>query len=212
MGGIDIGMLDRDPAHMQLENDRFFPRRLRAAILAPSEGGLDDSALWHLTRVIAPVKREILARTADAVAEEGIAPSKPAMEGLDVGIDQQLVGIEPVPVRRIVGPIDTVAVKQVWTGVRQVGMPNLVGVFRKHDPRLLVSTRAIKQAQLDLLGMRRKDGEIHSFPVPSGSQRVRTTRPNFGRWSHQRLKSGRKPLSPTLSPQAGEGGTRAAAG
>src|SRR6266403_6275798 len=109
--GIDSRMLDRDPTNMQLEDDRFFPGDLRTTILAPSEGGLDDPAFWDLARIVAAVERQIGPLTAYAVAKQRIAPPQPAVQRLGIGIDQQLVGIKAVPIRRIVWSVDTVAVK-----------------------------------------------------------------------------------------------------
>jgi hypothetical protein len=177
--GLDIGMLDRDAAHVQFEDDGLLPRDLRAAILTPGKSGFDDPALWDVARVVAPVKREILARAAEAVAEDGVAPPNPTLERLGVGVDQQLVRVEPMAIGGIVGPVNAVAVKQARTGIRQISVPDLVGIFRKHDARLLMAAGAIEQAQLDLLGMRRKDREIDALTVPSGPKRVRATRPHL---------------------------------
>src|SRR5215470_14397320 len=98
MRRCDFRMLYRDAAHMQFENDCFFPRDLRPAILPPGECGLDDPALWDVTRIVAPVKGQILPETADPVAEDSVAPAQPPLEGFGVRVEQQLVGIETVPV------------------------------------------------------------------------------------------------------------------
>ncbi len=179
MRGLDIGMLDRDAAHVQLEDDGLFPRDLRAAILTPGESGFDDPALWDIARVVAPVKRQILARAADAVGKDSVAPTNSALECFGVGVDQQLVRIEPMAIGGIVGPVNAVAVKQARTGIRQIGVPDFVSIFRKHDPRLLMAAGAIEQAQLDLLGMGRKDREVDALTVPSGPKRVWATRPHL---------------------------------
>ena len=55
MRGLDIGVLNGDAVHLQLDDDRFFPWRLRAAILAPGEGGFDHPALRDIARIVAPV-------------------------------------------------------------------------------------------------------------------------------------------------------------
>src|SRR5712671_790705 len=135
-------MLDRDAAHVQFEDDGLLPRDLWAAILAPGKSGFDDSALWDVARVVAPVKRQILARAAEAVAEDRVAPANSALERLGVAVDQQLVRIEPMAIGGIVGPVNAVAVEQARTGVRQIGVPDLVGIFRKHDARLLHGCRS----------------------------------------------------------------------
>ena len=146
MRGLDIGVLDRDAAHLQLDYDRFFPWCLRAAILTPGEGGFDHPALRDVARIVAPVKRQVLPRTAEPITEDRVGPAKPPLQCLGVGVDQQLVRIEPMPVRRIEGSVNTVAVKQVRASIRQVGVPDLVGIFRKHDARLLLTAGAIEQA------------------------------------------------------------------
>src|SRR6267143_4804629 len=144
-------MLDRDPTNMQLEDNCFFPGDLWTAILPPSKGRLDDPAFRDLARIVAAVKRQIRPLTAYAVAKQRIAPPQPAVQRLGIGIDQQLVGIKAVPIRRIVWSVDAVAVKEVRARIRQVSVPDFIGVFRKHDPRLLAVPRAIEQAQFDLL-------------------------------------------------------------
>ena len=58
-------------------------------------------------------------------------------------------------------------------------MPHLVGVFRQHDARLLVLARALEQAQLDLLGMRREQREIDALAVPGRAERIGLTRPHL---------------------------------
>src|SRR5439155_22850171 len=137
-------------------------------------GGFDSPAFGDVTCVVAPIERQILPRATEAVAEEGIAPTKPAVERFRIGIDQQLVRIEPVSVRGIKRPVDAVAVKQVRSGVRQIHMPDLVGVFRKRDPRLLTIAGAIEEAKLDLFSMSRKDGKIDALAVPRRPERVGT--------------------------------------
>ena len=57
-------------------------------------------------------------------------------------------------IRRVVRPVNAVAVKEVWTRIRQIGVPDFIGVFREHDPRFFAVARAIEQAQLDLFGVR----------------------------------------------------------
>ena len=98
MQRLDIRVLDGDAADVQFDDYSFFPRGLGPAILAPCKGGFDDAALRDAARVIASIKRQILAWTPDAIAEHHVAPANPTLQGLSVRVDQQFVRIEPMPV------------------------------------------------------------------------------------------------------------------
>src|ERR1700759_5084385 len=133
MRWLDLGVIDRNAAHLQFEYDCFFPRGLRAPIFTPGKGGFDDPALRDVARVVTPVERQILPRTPKSVAEDCVSPAETPLQRFGVWVDQQLVRIEPMPIRRIKGPVNTIAVKQIRSSVRQIGMPDFVGVFRKYD-------------------------------------------------------------------------------
>ena len=153
---------------------------------SPQVKAVSTTRHFGMLRALSRRSNEILARAADAVAEHRVVPPQPALQRLGVGIDQQLVGIEAVPVGRIERPVDAVAVKQVRPRVRQIAVPDLVGIFRKHDARLLLAAGAVEQAQFDLFGMRRKKREIDAPAVPGRAQRIGTARPHL-RWRrHQR--------------------------
>src|ERR1700751_1035293 len=107
-------------------------------------------------------------------------------------------------VRRIERAVHAVAVKQVRTGIRQINVPDLVGVFRKRDPRLLMTAGSIEQAQLDVLGVSRKNREVDALAVPRGPERAGATRPHLSGRSHQPWGE-RRPLTQTFSPRAGRG-------
>ncbi len=65
-----------------------------------------------------------------------------------------------------------VAVDQTRMRVRQVTMVDLVGVFRQLDPFEFFLAGGVEDAQLDLGGVRRKDGEVHAQAVPGGAEGV----------------------------------------
>src|SRR5271154_1810940 len=74
MLGIDAGVALSDPTDAQLKNNRLFPQDPRPVLLAPGVRGFDDPAFRNKPRIVAPVDRQILARCADAIAEDGIGP------------------------------------------------------------------------------------------------------------------------------------------
>src|SRR5262249_37821256 len=84
---FDTGMFEGNSAHMQLEDDRLFPRDLRTAILAPREGRFDNATFRDLACVIAPIERQVGTLTANTVAKQRIAPTQPTVQRSGVRID-----------------------------------------------------------------------------------------------------------------------------
>jgi hypothetical protein len=77
-----------------------------------------------------------------------------------------------------------VTVQLAGPHLRQIGMPDLIGLLRQHHAVDLAPSFGVEQAQLDLLGMLREQREIHAFSIPGCPQRVRATGPN-GKAGHQ---------------------------
>ena len=144
--GIDAGMSHRHAAHMRLEHDRLFPWHVRAAVVAPGEGGIDDAAFRHEAGAVAPVEGQVLALAprADAVAVMRIVPPDRALKRFRVRVEQQLVGVEAVSVLRAVGAVDAIAVKQIGPRVRQIAVPHLVGIFGEPDARASRAARSYR--------------------------------------------------------------------
>ncbi|MNT14047.1 hypothetical protein D3C72_1490370 [compost metagenome] len=81
-----------------------------------------------------------------AVAEQRVAPVHLAVQLAGVGVQQQLVRIEAVPILGIVGTVGAVAVHQAGLGVRQVAMPDLVGAFRQIEAAQFLAALGVEQA------------------------------------------------------------------
>src|SRR5580700_3281920 len=152
------------------------------AIAIPRKGAFDDPTLRHLSSAVAAVEGEILPGAAEPVAEHRIAPAKLARQRLRIRIEQQLVVIKSVTCGGIVWPVDAIAIKLIGPHVRQIAMPDLVGVFGQHDASLLVLARALEQAQFDLFGMRREQCEVDPLAVPRRPKRVGKPRPDPASW------------------------------
>jgi hypothetical protein len=80
-------------------------------------------------------------------------PLDRADETLCIGIEQQLVGIEPVAVCRLIGAMHPVGVDGSRLRVRQIAVPDLVGELRKFDAFEFGLPGLVKQAQLDPVGV-----------------------------------------------------------
>src|SRR6266545_3976848 len=166
-------------ADVGLVDDRAVPRRSSRPVIAPGEGLVDDHAFGHPAGAVPGVDHQILFRIADWVAVQGVTPSDGPADGLAVGIDEQLVGIEPVALLRCVRPVDAVAVQLARPNVWQVAVPDQVSAVRELDPfGFLFGLRVVEQAQLDRLAVLGEDGEVDPLTVPRGSQRMGIPRPD----------------------------------
>ncbi len=119
-----------EPLHVGLVDHRLGPGHVRRPVVAPRERVVDHNRFRHRRRAVAPVEGEVGARREHAVAEQSVRPARLAEQRLGVGIDQQLVGVEAMPLGRLVGAVSPVAVEQARLHVRQIAVPDLVGAFR----------------------------------------------------------------------------------
>ena len=185
-----VGVVDRQALDVQLVDDGLVPGRVGPPVVAPGECRIDDLALGHAERAVAIVGREILAPAADAITEMRVAPAQRARDRTGVRIEQQLFRIEAHTGLRIVGPVNAIAVKQPRSCVRQVTMPDLIGLLAQRNALDLAAAFRVEQAQLDTFGVLGKQPEVHAFPVPGRAQRVRPARPDRYERLH-RTRAGR---------------------
>src|SRR5207249_11954688 len=90
-------------------------------------------------------------RVPNRIAEQGVTPSESPGNGLGVGIQEELGGVESMACFGLVGTMHTVAIELPWTHSWQVDVPDLGRVLRHADPRhVLVPARPIKQTVLHL--------------------------------------------------------------
>ena len=129
-----------------------FSHGMRRRAVAPGEGGVDDAGLQHEGRAVALVEGQVVAGL-DLVAEQRRVPLELADHLLGVGIEQQLVGIEAVAGRGLVGAVHAIAVDRARPRIGQVAVPDLVGVFGQCDALELALAAIVEQAELDLGGV-----------------------------------------------------------
>src|SRR5262245_42378495 len=120
------------------------------------------------------------------VAEQCIAPANGSCDGFSVRVQEQLVRIEAVPVFWCVRTVYSIAVELPWVCVRQIHMPNMVGLLRQGNPiDFFILIRAIKEAELDARGIFGEEGEVDSIPIPGGTEGIRLSRPDVHKSSVQ---------------------------
>ena len=99
------------------------------------------------------------------------------MIALAYGSRSKLGRIEAMPVLGLVRAVDAVAIGKSRSRLGQVGVPHLIGVLLHADavalpPRILW----IEEAEVDGRRVLAEEGEVHSGPVPRGTERIRRTR------------------------------------
>ena len=85
------------------------------------------------------------------------------------------MGIESVT--RLIRPVDAVSINGGRSNVRQITVPNLVGVFREGDALKFTFASLIEQAQIDfLIALAEEEGEVCALAVPCCATRMGQTR------------------------------------
>ncbi|MNV94385.1 hypothetical protein D3C71_1891740 [compost metagenome] len=82
-----------------------------------------------------------------------------------VGVQQQLVRIEAVPVLRVVRAMGAVAIDQPGLSVRQIAVPDLIGAFRQIEAAQFLAAFRVEQAQFHAGGVGGEDREVHAQPI-----------------------------------------------
>jgi hypothetical protein len=156
---LDVGLVD----------DRVVPRRAGALVVPPREQGVGHHRLGNVRGRIPPVERGVVAT--DFVAEHRIVPVEVAVDGVGVGVDKKLVGVEPEAVVGLVTAVHPVAVPLAGADAGQVAVPHEGGDLGQGVARLVAAV--VEQTQLHPMGRLGEEGEIGTFSIPGGTRGVR---------------------------------------
>jgi hypothetical protein len=96
------------------------------------KGRIDHHAFHHAGGAVAAIERQIGILVADAIAEVRIAPAQ-VLNLFRVRVEQKLVRIKAMSVRRIIRPVHAIPIKQPGPSFGKVAMPNLIGMLRHGD-------------------------------------------------------------------------------
>src|SRR5690606_9794076 len=100
-----------------------------------------------------------------------------AVDGLGVRVEEQLGRVAAVPLRRVVGPVDAVAVALAGLRGAEVAVPDVPVDLGEVDAGL--GAVVVVEAQLHPLGDGGEEGEVGAGGAEGGSQGVRTSRPRL---------------------------------
>ena len=147
---------------------------LLAACHGPLEARIDNDTFGHKGRAIPFVESEIVHRF-HLVSEQRRVPGQLTGVTAGVRIKQKLIGIESVARLRLIRSVDAISIDGGRSNVRQITVPDLVGVFRQYDAFEFAFASLVEQAQLDFGRVSRKEGEVCTFAVPCCAARMRQT-------------------------------------
>src|SRR5258708_19622200 len=84
-----------------------------------------------------------------------------------VGIEQKLMRIESVTRLRLIRPMDAVSINSGRSNIRQINVPNLVGVFREYDSLEFTFAPLVEQTQLHFSPLIPQKGQVPTPPSPA---------------------------------------------
>ena len=110
----------------------------------------------------------------DLEAEQRVVPAHGPADDLGVGIQDQLVRVEAMAEVRRVRAVHAVAVQLARMHVRQVAVPDHVGLLgQRNRQRLDFGVDRVEQAELDAGGVLGEQREVDADAVPGGAERIR---------------------------------------
>src|SRR5581483_2076904 len=106
------------------------------------------------------------------VAEHRVAPADRPGDRLRVRVEEELRGIEAMPVRRRVRAVDAIAVELPRTDVRQARVPHELVLLDERNARLLGRVVGREEADLDARRVLGEDREVDTLAIPARAEGV----------------------------------------
>ena len=171
----DLGVQLGEPLDVSLVDQALVVGDVEAAVALPVEERVDDDAVQHVGGRVVVVAR---VGVAEVVAVQRLVPVDGAGRGLGVGVEQQLVRVEPQAVLGLVRAVHAVAVALAGLDGRQVAVPDEAVDLGQLDARLGAG-RSVEQAELDALCVLAEDREVGAAAVERRPQRVGAAGPGL---------------------------------
>ena len=187
---LDMGFVDH----------RLVIGRARRAVGAPLEEGVDHDAGHRVSERVDLWRRaagdEVVGL--QVVGVQRLAEREVTVEGLAVGIEQELAGIAPVSGRRAPGPVYPVSVALARGHRGQIAVPDEAVDLVELDA--VFAAVLADQAQLDPFGDLGEQREVRSRSVVRGTQRIGVAGPDSGdgRRTGRRHQSVHQPVTAAI--------------
>ena len=174
------GMTHRESLDVSFVDDGVCPGDPRGRGPPPVEAVVDHDGERDVSCGIELAPDVIGHPPVPLVAEDLGAPPHRAGQSPGVGVDQQLVGVEPPTGRRLVGTVDPVSVEGSEADTGEVAVPGEIGPVDELVDGPGASVR-VDQHQLHPLGVGAEEGEVGAVAVPVGAEREVLARPRVAR-------------------------------
>ena len=167
-----------EAAHVGLVDHAEAQRPVQGPVSAPVEIIRHDDAFRHPRHVRGRREGEVApGRRLVETARIGKAPGEAAGHGFHVGVEEELVAVEPMAFLRLVGPVHPVEKKPPRADVLQEHVPYVAGLVQPWVKRNLVGRlgvlRAVEQEEGDCGGVPAEDGKLGPMGPGCGAKRQR---------------------------------------
>ena len=178
----NVRVLLCESAYMCFVDDGFVPWRSQRSVRSPAKARLCHHRQRRVRRVVSVIEGKVLLRITDAISKHRIRPCDVTSDCFGVGVQDDFIGIKPMPALRIIRSVDAIAVQLSWTNIRQKAVPDKVRLFAHRDAvDFFLRIHRIEQAEFDARCVRREQRKVNSVTFPCGSQRIRATGPDANR-------------------------------
>src|SRR5580698_8435339 len=100
------------------------------------------------------------------ISEVSIAPADGSLNLFSVRVEQKLVMIKAVTLRRSIRAEHPITIKLTRTHFRQVAVPDHIGLLRKWNAKQFTLSRRVEQTELHFLGVLGVKGEVDALAIP----------------------------------------------
>src|SRR5205807_2355208 len=122
--------------------------------------------LWHTGGIVTPVERQIFLLASDTVSKVRIGPVQGSLKLLAVGIKKKFVMVETLALLWSIRTVNTISIQLSRTHLRQVAMPDHIGLLRKWNTKRLPFSRHVEKAKLNFFSMLRIQRKVYALAIP----------------------------------------------
>jgi hypothetical protein len=161
----DHGITNAESFDVHFVDHGVGKRGLGLAVILPIEAGVDDDRFRNAVGAVLGIDLQGVTGC-EVVRKDGLLPVDAAGERFRIGIDEEFVEVETVPMFRVPGAIDAIAVELTGLDAIHKSVPDVGGALTESDAVNLFSLR-VEEAKVDARRSFRKYCEVCSSLIRS---------------------------------------------